>query len=47
MLFGTIGLIVSAAEPTIAFRVGIAGLVTLAGLFALMLWVRRRYQGIR
>lgn len=47
MLFGTIGLIVSAAEPTVAFRVGIAGLVTLAGLFALMLWVRRRYQNSR
>jgi UDP-GlcNAc:undecaprenyl-phosphate GlcNAc-1-phosphate transferase len=43
-LFGTIALLVSAAEPAVAFRVGIAALVTLAGLFALMLWVRRRYQ---
>jgi UDP-GlcNAc:undecaprenyl-phosphate GlcNAc-1-phosphate transferase len=43
-LFGLIALVVSAAEPAVAFRVGIAALVILAGLFALMMWVRRRYQ---
>ncbi len=43
-LFGTIGLLVSAAPPDIALAVGIVGLVSLAGLLVVMIFIRRRYQ---
>ncbi|MEM6529027.1 MAG: hypothetical protein AAF653_12085, partial [Chloroflexota bacterium] len=43
-IFGTIGLLMSATPPGVALRVGSGGLGILVGLFALMMWVRRRYQ---
>ncbi len=44
ILFGTLGLLVSVAPPEIALRLGVAGLSLLVFLFALMMWVRRKYQ---
>jgi UDP-GlcNAc:undecaprenyl-phosphate/decaprenyl-phosphate GlcNAc-1-phosphate transferase len=44
ILFGILGMIVSAAPPDIALRIGIAGLVLLGFLFLLMIWIRRKYQ---
>jgi UDP-GlcNAc:undecaprenyl-phosphate GlcNAc-1-phosphate transferase len=43
-LFGIIALLVSAAPPEIALRVGLAALSALGILFALMFYVRKRYQ---
>jgi UDP-GlcNAc:undecaprenyl-phosphate GlcNAc-1-phosphate transferase len=42
--FGLLGLIVGAAPPDAALRVGVAGLALLGVLFLVMIWVRRRYQ---
>jgi UDP-GlcNAc:undecaprenyl-phosphate/decaprenyl-phosphate GlcNAc-1-phosphate transferase len=42
--FGLLGLIVSAAPPDIALRIGVAGLVIMGVLFLLMFWIRRKYQ---
>jgi UDP-GlcNAc:undecaprenyl-phosphate GlcNAc-1-phosphate transferase len=44
VLFGTIGLLVSAAPPDIAMRIGLAGLGLLAGLFVWMFYIRKRFQ---
>ncbi len=44
ILFGTIGMLVGAAPPDIALRVGVAGLLFLLGLFLLMMWIRVHYQ---
>ena len=44
IIFGFIGVLVGAAPPDIALRVGIAGLCFLAMLFLLMMWIRLRYQ---
>jgi UDP-GlcNAc:undecaprenyl-phosphate/decaprenyl-phosphate GlcNAc-1-phosphate transferase len=44
VLFGIIGLLVSAAPPDIAMRIGLAGLGLLAALFVLMFYIRRRFQ---
>lgn len=44
IVFGAIGVLVGAAPPDIALRVGVAGFVFLAGLFLLMMWIRQRYQ---
>lgn len=43
-LFGALGLLVSAAPPDAALRLGVFGLLLLAALFVLMMWVRRRFQ---
>jgi len=43
-LFGTLGLLVSAAPLDIAFRLGVAGLTIMGTLFVVMMWVRWRYQ---
>lgn len=43
-LFGTLGLLISAAPPDAALRLGVFGLLLLAALFILMMWVRRRFQ---
>lgn len=43
-LFGFIGLLVSAAPPDIAMKIGLAGLTLLAVLFALMFYIRKRFQ---
>lgn len=44
ILFGLIGVLVGAAPPDIALRIGLAGLSFLAILFLLMMWIRVRYQ---
>jgi UDP-GlcNAc:undecaprenyl-phosphate GlcNAc-1-phosphate transferase len=44
ILFGFLGLVVSAAPADIALRVGLVGLVLLGFLFLLMMWIRRKYQ---
>ena len=44
IIFGFIGVLVGAAPPDIALRVGIAALCFLAVLFLLMMWIRARYQ---
>lgn len=44
ILFGAIGVLVGAAPPDIALRIGIAGLSFLGILFLLMMWIRVRYQ---
>jgi hypothetical protein len=44
VIFGFIGVLVGAAPPDIALRIGIAGLCFLALLFLLMMWIRVRYQ---
>jgi len=44
VLFGGLGLLVSAAPTDIALQLGLFGLLTLAVLFVLMMFVRRRYQ---
>ncbi len=44
VIFGFIGVLVGAAPPDIALRIGIAGLCFLAALFLLMMWIRLRYQ---
>lgn len=44
LLFGLLGLVVSAAPADIAWNVGLVGLALLAFLFLLMMWIRRKYQ---
>jgi UDP-GlcNAc:undecaprenyl-phosphate GlcNAc-1-phosphate transferase len=44
IIFGFIGVLVGAATPDIALRVGIAALCFLGILFLLMMWIRVRYQ---
>lgn len=44
IIFGFIGVLVGAAPPEIALRVGIAALCFLGILFLLMMWIRLRYQ---
>jgi len=44
ILFGSIGVLVGAAPPDIALRIGIAGLFFLGVMFLLMMWIRLRYQ---
>ncbi|MBL8118078.1 MAG: undecaprenyl/decaprenyl-phosphate alpha-N-acetylglucosaminyl 1-phosphate transferase [Anaerolineae bacterium] len=44
VLFGTLGVLVGAAPSDIALRVGAAGLIFLAILFVIMMWVRAHYQ---
>jgi len=44
ILFGALGLLVSASPPQIALRIGIVALILFLILFALMMWVRRRFQ---
>lgn len=44
VLFGALGFLVSAAPPDIALKLGAFGLLLLAALFGLMMWVRRRFQ---
>lgn len=44
ILFGFIGVLVGAAPPDIALRIGVAGLGFLAILFLLMMWICLRYQ---
>lgn len=44
ILFGTLGLLVGAASPDIALRLGLLGLLLLGGLFTLMMVVRWKKQ---
>jgi UDP-GlcNAc:undecaprenyl-phosphate GlcNAc-1-phosphate transferase len=44
ILFGAIGVLVGAAPPDIALRIGIAGLGFLGVMFLIMMWIRARYQ---
>jgi UDP-GlcNAc:undecaprenyl-phosphate GlcNAc-1-phosphate transferase len=44
ILFGLLGLAVSAAPADIALNVGLVGLALLAFLFLVMMWIRRKYQ---
>ena len=44
LLFGGIGLLVSAAPPKPALYVGIVGLLVLGGLWVAMIYIRKRYQ---
>ncbi|RMG87060.1 MAG: undecaprenyl/decaprenyl-phosphate alpha-N-acetylglucosaminyl 1-phosphate transferase [Chloroflexi bacterium] len=44
VLYGSIGLVVSAAPPRIALVIGLFALAVLGGLFVLMFYIRRRYQ---
>ncbi len=44
VVFGSLGVLVGAAPPDIALRIGIAGLCFLVMLFLLMMWIRLRYQ---
>lgn len=43
-LFGTLGLVMSAAPPATALRLGASGIGLLALCFGLMFWLRWRYQ---
>ncbi|MEM6284230.1 MAG: MraY family glycosyltransferase [Chloroflexota bacterium] len=43
-IFGTIGLLMSATPVHVALRLGAGGMALLVLLFALLMWVRRRYQ---
>jgi UDP-GlcNAc:undecaprenyl-phosphate GlcNAc-1-phosphate transferase len=43
-IFGVIGLLVSAAPPDIALRLGVFGVLLMGGLAALMVWIRQRFQ---
>ena len=44
ILFGLLALLVSAAPPDVALRVGVFGVLLLLALAGLMLWLRQRYQ---
>jgi UDP-GlcNAc:undecaprenyl-phosphate GlcNAc-1-phosphate transferase len=44
VLFGILALLVSAAPPDIALKLGIFGLLLLLVLAGLMIWLRQRYQ---
>jgi UDP-GlcNAc:undecaprenyl-phosphate/decaprenyl-phosphate GlcNAc-1-phosphate transferase len=44
ILFGLLGLVVSAAPAHIALRVGLVSLALLGFLFLVMMWIRRKYQ---
>lgn len=44
VLFGTLGLLASAAPPDAALELGFFGLLLLVALFVAMMWVRRRFQ---
>ncbi len=46
IIFGAIGLLVSAAPRELAWRMGIAALVFLSTLFVVMMVVRRRFQKV-
>jgi hypothetical protein len=43
-LYGGLGFVVSVAEPTAAFIVGLLGLAGLAALYPVMFWMRKRFQ---
>lgn len=42
--FGTMAVIISRASTTLAWWIGVANIILLALLFALMMWIRRKYQ---
>jgi UDP-GlcNAc:undecaprenyl-phosphate/decaprenyl-phosphate GlcNAc-1-phosphate transferase len=44
ILFGFLGLAVSAAPADLALRVGLVGIALMAFLFLVMMWIRRKYQ---
>ncbi len=44
ILFGALAFLVSTLDPQTAFIVGVIGLGAMAGFFALMVWVRAKYQ---
>ncbi len=44
ILFGALAFLVSTLDPQTAFIVGVIGLGAMAGFFALMVWVRGKYQ---
>ncbi len=43
-LFGTIGFLVSATPVALAWQIGIFGIILLLSLYALMVFIRQRYQ---
>ncbi len=47
LLFGTVGLLVGAAPPDVAFSMGVVGLLVLGALFVVMIFFRKRYQNGR
>jgi UDP-GlcNAc:undecaprenyl-phosphate/decaprenyl-phosphate GlcNAc-1-phosphate transferase len=44
LLFGLIGLLISAAPPEIGWRIGFVALLLIAGLYAAMVFIRERFQ---
>jgi UDP-GlcNAc:undecaprenyl-phosphate/decaprenyl-phosphate GlcNAc-1-phosphate transferase len=44
MLFGLMGLAIGSASDAMAWRIGIAGMALLGGLFICMIWLRYKYQ---
>jgi UDP-GlcNAc:undecaprenyl-phosphate GlcNAc-1-phosphate transferase len=44
VIFGIIGVLMSATSPVVSMRLGIGGIALLAMLFIIMMWVRRKYQ---
>ncbi len=46
VLFGAMAWIVSASPPMIATQIGLFGVALMFVVFALFMWIRRRYQGV-
>jgi UDP-GlcNAc:undecaprenyl-phosphate/decaprenyl-phosphate GlcNAc-1-phosphate transferase len=44
MLFGLMGLVIGTSSDEMAWRIGIAGMALLGGLFVCMIWLRYKYQ---
>lgn len=44
IVFGAIGLLISMAPAELGMRVGIVGLLTIAFLAVMMIWIRQKYQ---
>jgi UDP-GlcNAc:undecaprenyl-phosphate/decaprenyl-phosphate GlcNAc-1-phosphate transferase len=44
VFFGMVGLVISGAPSEVAWRAGITSVVLLAMFYALMMWIRHRYQ---
>lgn len=44
LVFGGMGLLISATPPDMGLKIGFVGLATLALLYAIMIWIRQKYQ---
>jgi hypothetical protein len=44
LLFGALGLVISAASPALGWQVAAVGLALIAALYALMIYVREKVQ---